>query len=79
MVLQWLRFGTGASHAWYEVYLGQEIGWRGFDAANNLLVYENFVRIGAGRDFRDITPVKGVHKGPAEEELKVTVSVLRVA
>jgi transglutaminase-like putative cysteine protease len=71
--------GTGASHAWCESYFGPEVGWRGFDAANNLLVDQNFVRIGAGRDFRDITPVKGVHKGPAEEDLKVTVSVSRVA
>ena len=67
--------GTGASHAWCEVYFGPEHGWRGFDAANNLLIDQNFVRIGAGRDFRDITPVKGVHKGPAEEGLKVTVNV----
>jgi transglutaminase-like putative cysteine protease len=70
--------GTGASHAWVEVYFGGQEGWRGFDAANNLLVDQNFVRIGAGRDYHDVTPVKGVHKGPAEEDLKVTVSVTRV-
>lgn len=70
--------GTGASHAWVEVYFGPQYGWRGFDAANNLLIDQNFIRIGAGRDFRDITPVKGVHKGPAEEDLKVTVSVTRI-
>ena len=71
--------GTGASHAWVEAYFGPEHGWRGFDAANNLLIDQNFIRIGAGRDFRDITPVKGVHKGPAEEDLKVTVDVTRIA
>jgi transglutaminase-like putative cysteine protease len=70
--------GTGASHAWVEVYFGPEHGWRGFDAANNLLIDQNFIRIGAGRDFRDITPVKGVHKGPAEEDLTVTVNVSRI-
>ncbi len=71
--------GTGASHAWVEAYFGPEYGWRGFDAANNLLVDQNFIRIGAGRDYRDITPVKGVHKGPAEEDLTVTVNVTRIA
>ena len=71
--------GTGASHAWCEVYFGPDAGWRGFDAANNLLVDQNFVRIGAGRDFKDITPVKGVHKGPAEEALEVKVTVTPVA
>jgi len=72
--------GSGASHAWVEVYFGPGAteGWRGFDAANNLLVDDNFVRIGAGRDFHDVTPVKGVHKGPAEEALKVSVSVTRL-
>lgn len=70
--------GTGASHAWCEAYFGPEHGWRGFDAANNLLVDQNFIRIGAGRDFRDVTPVKGVHKGPAEEDLTVTVNVTRI-
>ncbi len=70
--------GTGASHAWCEVYFGPQEGWRGFDPANNLLVDQNYVRIGAGRDYNDVTPVKGVHKGPAEEDLKVTVTVNRV-
>ncbi len=70
--------GTGASHAWCEVYFGEQHGWRGFDAANNLLVDQNFIRIGAGRDFRDITPIKGVHKGPAKETLKVTVNVTKL-
>jgi transglutaminase-like putative cysteine protease len=67
--------GTGASHAWCEVYLGTEAGWRGFDPANNLLIDQHYVRIGAGRDFSDMTPLKGVHKGPAEEQLQVVVSV----
>jgi transglutaminase-like putative cysteine protease len=67
--------GNGASHAWVEVYLGSAIGWRGFDPTNNLLVDHNFVRIGSGRDFTDMTPVKGVHKGPAEEELTLTVTI----
>ena len=67
--------GTGASHAWCEVYLGPDNGWRGFDPTNNLLADQNFVRIGAGRDFADLTPLKGVHKGPAEEKLQVRVNV----
>ena len=69
--------GSGASHAWVEAYMGQTGGWRGFDPTNNLLVDENFVRVGSGRDYTDITPVKGVHKGPAEEKLTLTVSVTR--
>jgi transglutaminase-like putative cysteine protease len=67
--------GTGASHAWCEVYMGRDMGWRGFDPTNNLLIDHHYVRIGAGRDFNDVTPIKGVHKGPAEESLTVSVRI----
>jgi len=64
-----------ASHAWCEVYMGPGAGWRGFCPTNNLLVDQHFVRIGCGRDYRDTTPIKGVHRGSAREEMIVVVSV----
>jgi transglutaminase-like putative cysteine protease len=64
-----------ASHAWCEVYMGPGAGWRGFCPTNNLLVDHNFVRVGAGRDYTDMTPIKGVHRGTNQEEMTVTVTV----
>jgi transglutaminase-like putative cysteine protease len=67
--------GATASHAWCEVYMGPGAGWRGFCPTNNLLVDHHFVRVGAGRDFTDMTPIKGVHRGTNEEKLTVKVTV----
>jgi transglutaminase-like putative cysteine protease len=71
--------GTTASHAWVEVYMGGGVGWRGFCPTNNLLVDHHFVRIGAGRDYRDLTPIKGVHRGNAKEAMTVTVNITPLA
>lgn len=67
--------GATASHAWCEVFMGAGAGWRGFCPTNNLLVDHHFVRIGAGRDYRDLTPLKGVHRGTAKEDMTVAVTV----
>ncbi len=67
--------GTTASHAWCEVYMGPGAGWRGFCPTNNLLVDHQFVRVGAGRDYTDMTPIKGVHRGTDQEKMTVKVTV----
>lgn len=70
--------GATASHAWCEVYMGAGVGWRGFCPTNNLLADHHFVRIGAGRDYSDLTPLKGVHRGVAQEKMTVSVTVSMV-
>lgn len=67
--------GATASHAWCEVYMGAGVGWRGFCPTNNLLADHHFVRIGAGRDYNDLTPLKGVHRGAADEKMTVHVTI----
>lgn len=68
---------AGASHAWCEVYCGADInGWVAFDATHrNLLTDERYIKIGIGRDYSDVPPVRGTYKGPAREEMSVTVIV----
>jgi len=68
------RSPAGATHAWVEAYLG-ELGWVAFDPTNNLLGCERHVRVAIGRDYADVPPTRGVHKGEAGSELSVTVSV----
>jgi len=68
------RSPAGATHAWVEAYLG-ELGWVAFDPTNNLLGCERHVRVAIGRDYADVPPTHGVHKGEAGSELSVTVSV----
>ncbi|WP_308638619.1 transglutaminase family protein [Paenibacillus silvisoli] len=66
-----------ASHAWVEAYV-PGTGWCGFDPTNNALVGERYVKLGHGRDYKDIVPVKGVYRGTSEAELVVKVDVKKV-
>ena len=63
-----------ASHAWVEAYIPSK-GWVGYDPTNNGMVNWRYVKIGHGRDYRDIVPVKGVYTGPAAQTLTVKVDV----
>jgi transglutaminase-like putative cysteine protease len=66
--------GAQASHAWCEVYLPGH-GWQGLDPTNNQPVNESYVRIGAGRDYHDVPPVRGHYKGTQARTLTVNVLV----
>jgi len=68
------RSPAGASHAWVEAYLG-EAGWVELDPTNNLLGCERHIRVAVGRDYADVPPTRGVHRGEAESELRVLVTV----
>lgn len=63
-----------ASHAWVEAYL-PTLGWLGFDPTNNLLAGERHIRTAVGRDYSDVPPNRGTHKGEATSELSVAVQV----
>lgn len=66
----------GASHAWCEVLDEENEKWAGFDPTHNTLkVNDRYIKIGHGRDYSDIPPVKGTYKGRAIESLNVKVFV----
>ncbi len=68
-----------ASHAWCEVFCGTEKGWFAFDPTHStLLVDERYIKIGIGRDYSDVTLVRGTYKGRATEKLKVVVRIMAV-
>jgi len=69
--------GADASHAWFSAYL-PEHGWLDFDPTNNQLPGERHITVAWGRDFADVTPLKGVAFGSGEHELKVSVDVLAI-
>jgi transglutaminase-like putative cysteine protease len=60
-----------------EAYLG-ESGWVEFDPTNNLVGCERHIRVAVGRDYADVPPTRGVHRGEAESELTVRVNVSSV-
>ncbi|MFE5322404.1 transglutaminase N-terminal domain-containing protein [Paenibacillus sp. NPDC056579] len=63
-----------ASHAWVEVHV-PGTGWLGFDPTNNSEVDWRYVKLGHGRDYQDIVPVKGVYRGSGRQQLEVKVDV----
>ena len=54
-----------STHAWVEVFIPGH-GWWGLDPTNQLEVGEQHVKIGHGRDYEDVMPLRGVYHGDAE-------------
>jgi transglutaminase-like putative cysteine protease len=69
--------GAAASHAWLQAW-HPEFGWRGIDPTNDRLVDWQYVRTSVGRDYYDVTPMKGVFRGNVEQQLSVAVQVTRL-
>ena len=63
-----------ATHAWVECLL-PELGWVGFDPTNRRLADERHVRIAVGRDYRDVSPTRGVLRGGESTRIEVAVKV----
>jgi transglutaminase-like putative cysteine protease len=69
--------GADASHAWFAVYM-LDHGWMHFDPTNNIMAADQHITLALGRDFADVTPLKGVIYGGDKHELSVFVDVHRI-
>jgi transglutaminase-like putative cysteine protease len=70
------RAVAGQSHAWAEYWTGE---WVACDPTNNAAVGERHVVIGRGRDYSDVSPLKGIYSGAPSVAMEVTVEVTRLA
>lgn len=68
--------GADASHAWFAVF-DPDVGWVDFDPTNDQIVDAQHVTLAWGRDYADVTPVKGVLLGGGAHSIEVAVDVLR--
>jgi transglutaminase-like putative cysteine protease len=66
--------GADASHAWVGTFV-PDFGWVDFDPTNDLVPTDEHVTVAWGRDFSDVTPVKGVILGGGKHEVRVSVDV----
>ena len=66
--------GADASHAWCSVYVPR-FGWLDLDPTNNQLPLEQHISVAWGRDYEDVTPLKGVIYSSGKQRLKVSVDV----
>jgi transglutaminase-like putative cysteine protease len=70
------------THAWLEALLpvpeGGEPVWVGADPTNRGLAGEHHVKIGHGRHYSDVPPIKGVYRGAARADLTASVTMTRL-
>lgn len=66
--------GADASHAWVSVYCPGQ-GWIDVDPTNNKIASEEHITVAWGRDYGDVSPIKGVIIGGGAHEAKVAVDV----
>jgi transglutaminase-like putative cysteine protease len=71
--------GADASHAWVSAWCPGQ-GWIDVDPTNDRRIDQDFVTLAWGRDFFDVTPLRGVILGGGEQalEARVTVTPLRL-
>ncbi|GBF51423.1 cysteine protease [Leptospira ryugenii] len=68
--------GTDASHAWVSVYC-PDLGWLDFDPTNGKMITDEYVITAIGRDYSDVSPLKGIIFGGGKHKLIVEVDVFR--
>jgi transglutaminase-like putative cysteine protease len=69
------RVGADQSHAWVGAWLGPDHGWVDLDPTNAIIVRDEHVCIGWGRDYGDVSPVQGVILGGGAHSLSVSVDL----
>ena len=67
---------AGQSHAWAEYWTGE---WVACDPTNLAPVGERHVVIGRGRDYSDVSPLKGIYSGAPSVAMEVKVEITRLA
>jgi transglutaminase-like putative cysteine protease len=66
----------GESHAWIEAWTG---AWWGFDPTNDVEIGPRHIWVAIGRDYADVSPLKGTYSGGAATAIEVSVDVTRLA
>lgn len=66
--------GSDASHAWFSIYV-PDMGWLDFDPTNNIMPKDKHVTVAYGRDYSDVTPLKGVIFSSGHHHLEVSVDM----
>ena len=69
---------SSASHAWAEVFI-PPYGWIGMDATAGTPASGRHVKVAVGRDYADVSVVRGTYRGGAASSLEVTVKSREIA
>jgi transglutaminase-like putative cysteine protease len=71
------RLGSDQSHAWVGAWLGPLHGWVDLDPTNGIVVADEHVVLGWGRDFGDVSPIRGVILGGGAHTVDVSVDLVQ--
>ncbi|MDT5138421.1 MAG: hypothetical protein QOG19_1072 [Mycobacterium sp.] len=66
----------GRSHAWIQAWTG---GWYNYDPTNDTEITEQYISVGVGRDYADVSPLTGIYSGLGATDLDVDVEITRLA
>lgn len=67
--------GADESHAWVSIYFGDKLGWIDFDPTNDCIAGNHHIPICIGRDYNEVSPMRGVVVGGGMTTLNVQVDV----
>ncbi len=67
--------GADATHAWVQLWCGPQTGWIDLDPTNACIPGERHILVAIGRDFGDVSPLKGMVLGGGTAEVTVGVDV----
>jgi transglutaminase-like putative cysteine protease len=68
--------GADATHAWLSVWCPR-LGWVDVDPTNDLVPSDKHILLAWGRDYDDVSPIKGVILGGGQHAVRVAVEVTR--
>ena len=66
----------GESHAWIQAWTGS---WWNYDPTNDTEINEQYISVGSGRSYADVSPLKGIYLGHGSSDLDVVVEMTRLA
>jgi transglutaminase-like putative cysteine protease len=70
--------GADAMHAWICAWCGPDAGWTDFDPTNNCFVGLDHIEVARGRDYTDVSPVKGMLRVAGRQTSRQAVDVIPV-
>lgn len=70
--------GVDASHAWISIYEPLSGSWIDYDPTNGVRTADAHITAAWGRDYSDVSPIRGVLFGGGTHQVKVAVDVTRL-
>ncbi|MFD1342566.1 transglutaminase family protein [Litorisediminicola beolgyonensis] len=70
--------GADAMHAWVRAWCGSELGWVEYDPTNDILVGDDHIVVAYGRDYADVSPIKGTLRSAGGHDSTHSVDVVPV-